>query len=190
MAIKSKASGSAPLDIVKVCARQVSGPGWLRGIGDISTLAQTARRIGFDQTIVFKSFQITVQARSAYVQLALELPDRRGTKNGQLPQNFRLSPVAHESNCGFHIWREIRTNQSGHASILPDFALNHRGYACSTLLLNEGDRATTLFMWGLQNSCQQHLCLLSDATCASTPDLATQSDATGLTFVGTHWGLG
>ena len=190
MAVKSKASGSASFDIVKVCARQVSDPGWSHSIGDIPALARTARRISFDQTIIFKSFQMPVQARSAYVQLGLELPDRRGTHNSQLPQDFRLSPVAHESNCGFDLWRKVRTDQSGHASILPDFSLNHHGYACRTLLLNERVRGAALFKWSRQDSCPQRLGLISDATCGSTTDLATKSDATGLLLVGPHGGLG
>ncbi len=190
MAVKSKASGSASLDIVKVCARQVSDPGWSHNIGDIPALAYTARRISFDQTIIFKSVQMPVQARSAYVQLSLELPDRRGTHNSQLPQDFRLSPVAHESNCGFDIWRKIRTDQSGHASILPDFSLNPHGYACRTLLLNKRVRAAALFMWSRQGSCPQRLCLISDVTRACTTDLATKTDASGLLLVGPHGGLG
>jgi hypothetical protein len=189
MATKSKASGSTPLDIVKVCARQVSDPGWSHSIRDIPALAHTARRISFDQTIIFKSFQMPVQARSAYVQLGLELPDRRGTQNSQLPQDLRLSPVAHESHCGFDIWRKIRSDQSGHASILPDYPLNHHDYPCCTLLLNERVRAAAPFMWSRQDSRPQRLGLTSDATCASNTDVATKTDATGLLFVGPDGGL-
>lgn len=190
MAVKSKASGSASLDIVKVCARQVSDSGWSHRICDIPALAHTTRRISFDQTIIFKSFQMPVQAGSAYVQIGLELPDSRGTHNSQLPQEFRLGPVAHESNCGFDIWRKIRTDQSGHASILPDFSLKHHGYPCRTLLLNKRVRAAALFIWSRQDSCPQRRCLICDVTCASTTDLVTKTDATSLMPVGPPGGLG
>ena len=190
MAVKSKASGSASLDIVKVCSRQVSDPGWSHRIGDIPALAGTTRRIGFYQTIIFKSFQMPVQTRSAYFQISLELPDSRGTHNSQLPQDFRLSPVAHESNCGFDIWREIRTDQSGHASILPDFSLDHHGYPCRTLLLNKRVHAAALFVWSRQDRCPQGLCLICEVPCASTSDLVTKTDATGLVLVEPRGGLG
>jgi hypothetical protein len=189
MATKSKASGSAPLDIVKVCARQVSDLGRSHSIGDVPALAHTARRISLDQTIIFKSFQMPVEAWSAYVQLGLELPDRRGTQNGQLPQDLRLCPVAYKSHCGFDIWRKIRSDQSGHASILPDFALKHHAYPCCTLLLNKRVRAAAPFLQSRQVSCPQRLGLISDAICASTSDLATKTDAPGLLFVGPDGGL-
>jgi hypothetical protein len=189
MATKGKASGSAPLDIVKVCARQVSDLGWSQSIGDIPALAHTARRISFDQTIIFKSFQMPVQARPAYVQLGLELPDRRGTQNGQLSQDLRLSPAAHESHCGFDVWRKIRSDQSGHASILPDFPLNHHAYPCGTLLVNNRVPAAAPSMWSREDSCPQRLDLTSDATCASPTDRATKTGTTGLLFVGPDGGL-
>ncbi|MGX1163520.1 hypothetical protein RKD54_004510 [Pseudarthrobacter sp. SLBN-100] len=184
-----KASALISLDVVKVRARQTSNPSWLHRISNIPALAHTARRIRFDQTIIFKSFQMPVQARSAYVQLGLELPDRRGTKNGQLPQDVRLSPVAHESHCGLDIWRKIRSDQSGHASILPDFPLNHHNFPCLTLLLNKRVRAAALFMWSREVSCPQRLGLISDTFCASTTDLATKTDAAGLLLVGPYGGL-
>lgn len=184
-----RASALMSLDVVEVRARQTSNPAWLHRISDIPALAHTTRRISFDQTIIFKSFQMPVQARSAYVQLGLELPDRRGTQNGQLPQDVRLSPVAHESHCGFDIWGKIRSDQSGHASIVPDFPLNHHDYPCRALLLNKRVGATALLMWSRQDSCPQRLGLNSDAFCASTTDLATKTDATGLLLVGPDGGL-
>lgn len=184
-----RASALMSLDVVKVHARQTSNPSWLHRISDIPALAHTARRISFDQTIIFKSFQMPVQARSAYVQLGLELPDRRGTQNSQLPQDLRLSPVAHESHCGFDVWRKIRSDESRHASILPDSSLNHHDYPCFTLLLNERVRAAAPFMWSRQDSRPQRLGLTSDATCASNTDLATKTDATGLLFVEPDGGL-
>jgi hypothetical protein len=184
-----RASALMSLDVVKVGARQTSNPSWLHRISDIPALAHTARRISFYQTIIFESFQMSVQARSAYLQLGLELPDRRGTQNGQLPQDVRLSPVAHESHCGFDIWRKIRSDQSGHASILPDFPLIHHVYPYRTLLLNKRVCAAVLCMWSREDSCPQRLELISDAFCASTADLATKTDATSLLLVRPDAGL-
>lgn len=189
MAIKSNASGSASLYIVKVCARQVSDSGWSHRISDIPALAHTARRISFEQTTIFKSFQMPVQTRSAYVQLGLELPDCRGTQNSQLPQDFRLSPVAHKSNCGFDLGRKIWTDQSGHVSILPDFSVSLHGYERLTLLLNKRVRVAGRFTWSRQDSCPQRLCLISVATCASTTDMATTTEVTGLVLVRPYGGL-
>ncbi len=177
------------LHVVEVRARETSNPSCLHRISDIPALAHTAWRISFDQTIIFKSFQMPVQARSAYVQLGLELPDRRGTQNGQLPQDVRSSPVADESHCGFDIWRKIRSDQSGHASILPDFPQIHHVYPYRTLLLNKRVRAAALFRWSREDSCPQRLYLISDAFCASTTDLATKTDVSGLLLVGPDEGL-
>lgn len=184
-----RALALSSFDVVKVRAHQTSNPSWLQRISDVPALAHTARRVTFDQTIIFKSFQMPVQARSAYVQLGLELPDRRGTQNGQLPQDLRLSPVAHESHCGFNIWRKIRSDQSGHASILPDIPLNHHDYPCCTLLINKRVRAKPPSMWSHPNGCPQHLGLASNATSASITGQGTKTDAAGLLFVGPDGGL-
>jgi hypothetical protein len=68
--------------------------------------------------------------------------------------------------------------------------LNHHDYPCCTLLLNRRVRAAAPFMWSRQDSCPQRPGLTSDATCASTTDLATKTDATGPLLVGPHGGLG
>jgi hypothetical protein len=108
------------------------------------------------------------------------LPDRRRTKNGQLPQDIHLSPASHEPHCGFNFWGKIRSDQSGHTSILHDFPLGHHESLRPTLLLNRRVCAGALSTRSRGDGCLHRFSLIPDTFCTSTRDPATETDAEGL----------
>lgn len=178
------ASVLAPLNVVQVRALQVSNSAWSYRIGDVPALAHTARRIGFYQTGIGQGVQMPVQARPAYLQHGLELADSRRTKNGQLAQDVGLSPAAHECHCGFDVWGQVRSDQSGHASILPDFrSKDHESYGVA-LLLNKRVCVRAFSTWSRVDAYPPRPGLITDASIFATPYRGTKIEAEGFGFAG------
>lgn len=123
-------------NVIHIGSRQFSNSDGLQLVSDISTLTHASRRIGPDQSCSSKGFQVSVQARSTDLQHMLQLPDCGGTQYGQLTQNVRLRPTAHETYCSLNIGGQIGADESRHGSILPDYAPNCRLIVGLTLLVN------------------------------------------------------
>lgn len=124
--IAARIPSSSAFNVINIRPRQFLNSRGLQLVSDISTLAQASRRISLDQSCCSKGFQVSVQARSTDLQHILQLADCRRTQYGQLTQNVRLCPIAHETYCGLNTGGQIGTDQSRHGSILPDFAPNCR----------------------------------------------------------------
>ena len=134
--IAARKPSSTTFNVIHIGARQFSNSGGLQLVSDISTLTHASRRISLDQSCSSKGFQVSIQARSADLQHILQLADCGGAQHGQLTQNVRLRPTAHETYCGLNTGGQIGADESRHGSILPDFAPNCRLIVRTTLLVN------------------------------------------------------
>jgi hypothetical protein len=134
--IAARIPSSSTFDVINIRSGQFSNSGGLQLVGDVSPLAHASRRISLDQSCCRKGLQMPIQARSTDLQHVLQLADCRGAHYGQLTQNVRLSPTAHETYCDLNTGGQIGADQSRHGSILPDSAPNCRLVVRPTLLVN------------------------------------------------------
>ncbi|MDI2036807.1 hypothetical protein PJL15_03945 [Paenarthrobacter nitroguajacolicus] len=129
-------SASATFDVIDVCSRQVPDSGSSHLINHIPPLSSTLGRVSQNKTSCPEGIQETIQTRSADINDTLQLTNGRGSEDSQLAQDIRLSPTSHEGDGGLYIQGQARSNQSRHASILPDSSQVQPTQIYITLLLN------------------------------------------------------
>lgn len=132
----STPSASATFDVIDVCLRQIpdSGPSHL--INHIPPLPSTLGRVGQNKAGRREGVQETIQTRSADFNDTLQPTNGGGAEDSQLAQDIRLSPTSHEGDGGLYILGQAGSNQSRHASILPDSSRMQLTQIYPTLLLN------------------------------------------------------
>ena len=128
---------SATLDVLQVSARQILDAGHSHRVCNVLAVAHSLRWICNHKARASQCIQVSVQARSPYVDGSLQLTDRAGTVDCQLAQDVHLGPTSHVRDGKFNVFGQSRSDQSRHTFILPDVSTASAVFVWSTLSLNK-----------------------------------------------------
>ena len=120
MANSHDETSSVAADIFHIFVSELSYTLGLDSIGHGFAVALPWRGIRRNQPCRFKSNEMSIQTRPAYLAHRLDVPHCRRSMERKLAQNIRLGSIADETYSHLNLRGEFGSDETGHDYILPD----------------------------------------------------------------------